>query len=104
MLQKSWRGSASPCIRGSRNPYRDWLGQVHHSVENVDANRHFHRLRVIMTGMQSIANDGFVTTHRRLDQAASTIIMRLLLSDTTFGGKFENVTIALGPFVFVLTR
>ena len=44
-----------------------------------------------MTGMQPIANDGFVATHRRLDQAASTIVMRLLPSDPAFGGKLEEV-------------
>jgi hypothetical protein len=27
------------------------IGSVRHSVENLDANRHFHRLRVIMPGM-----------------------------------------------------
>ena len=104
LLQKSWRGSVSPCIRHSRNPYRDWLGQVHHSVENVDANRNFHRLRVVTKGMQPIANDGFVATHRRLDQAALTIVMRLLPSDTTLGCKLENVTISIGLFLVIPAR
>ncbi len=57
-----------------------------------------------MTGMQPIANDGFVPSHRRLDQAASTIIMRLLPSDTAFGGKLENVTIAIGLLLVILAR
>ena len=57
-----------------------------------------------MTGMQPIANDRFVTTHRRLDQAAPTVAMGLLPSDTTLGCKLENVTISIGLFLVILAR
>ena len=73
-----FEGRVCPYFGRSSNPCGDRFGEVRHTVENLDANRQLHRLGIVVAGMQSVADDRFVATHRRLDRAAPTIAIGLL--------------------------
>ncbi len=63
-------------------------------VGNLNADRQFHWLGVVMAGMQRVANDRFVPA----------IVMSPLPSHPAIGLEFENVTIAIGLLIFISAR